>query len=69
MTGLRKAIALCNGSVPELARKSGLTESAIYHWLSGAREMSPESAMKIEAGLKKRVTRKQLLPQFFGGAS
>ena len=62
---IERAIDIC-GTPDTLAAFSEVSVAAIYHWRNGVRKISPQSAIKIEAGTAGKVTRAELRPDIFG---
>lgn len=53
---LEKNMADLGLSVPELARRSGLDNGQIYRFVSGERQPTPETIVKLARGLRKPAT-------------
>lgn len=53
------------GGARQLAKASGLSHQAIGHWLTGARRISPASALLVASATAGRVTPKELRPDIF----
>lgn len=53
-----------HGSVRAFAAAAGVSPQAVYFWLEGRRQMSAETAIRIERAVG--VSRKKLLPEIFG---
>ncbi|MBU2856168.1 helix-turn-helix domain-containing protein [Acidithiobacillus ferrooxidans] len=49
-----------------LAQALGVTPSLISQWKTGRRNVSPESAIRIERATNSTVTRAELRPDIFG---
>jgi DNA-binding transcriptional regulator YdaS (Cro superfamily) len=60
-----KAIELAGGSQAALAAASGLSQQHISKMLRGLREVTPKSAIALEAGTDKRLSRQALCPDFW----
>lgn len=63
MQALKEAIKKAGG-VQKFADTAGVSRAAVYFWLAGKREMSPETAIQIEKAMG--LDRRRLLPHIFG---
>jgi DNA-binding transcriptional regulator YdaS (Cro superfamily) len=65
-TSIHKAILVAGGQ-SELARRCGLTQSAVSKWARGGL-ISAENALLVQAATKNAVTVHDLRPDVFGPA-
>lgn len=65
MTPMRRALAMY-GTQRKLAEAMGVSFQAVSFWLTGARRVSAECAVKIEAITNGQVKRAELRPDLFG---
>jgi DNA-binding transcriptional regulator YdaS (Cro superfamily) len=61
---IQRAAALMGGA-RQLARAAGVSHQAVGHWLTGARQISPASALLVAAATAGRVAAKELRPDIF----
>jgi DNA-binding transcriptional regulator YdaS (Cro superfamily) len=61
---IKRAVSLMGGA-RQLAQASGVSPQAVGHWLTGARRISPASALLVAAATRGHVTAKELRPDIF----
>ena len=66
MEAIRSYLSRRGLTQTEFARQVGVSQGMVWQWLSGYRPVSPESAIKIEAGTKGAIKKRELRPDIFG---
>jgi DNA-binding transcriptional regulator YdaS (Cro superfamily) len=64
---IKRAVTLMGGT-RQLAKAAGVSHQAVGHWLTGARRISPASALLIAAATSGRVAAIELRPDIFAAS-